>query len=134
MNPIHPELAGGRWQTFSLAMQLANVGSEVGRACHAVAAGDNKRKERCLDRALELLDLTIADPKHRMRLRELCRLREVICDYFFGENTFHSTPPLFENYFIYFAIAARQTEVSTLRRSLSPLPMGEGRASRSERG
>ncbi|MBI1934462.1 hypothetical protein HYS30_02230 [Candidatus Peregrinibacteria bacterium] len=108
MIPIHTELAGGRWRTFSLAMQLANVGSEVGRACSASAAGEEKKKERCLDRALELLDLTIADPKHRKRLKEICRLREVICDYFFGENTFHSTPSLFESYFTYFAIAARR--------------------------
>ena len=93
MNPIHTELA---------------VGREVGRALKAKEKCDEQQLQRCLDRALELLDFTIADPKHRKRLRELCRLREVICDYFFGENTFHSTPPLLENYFIYFAIAARQ--------------------------
>lgn len=54
------------------------------------------------------LNFTIADPKNRTRLREICRLREVLCDYFFGENIFRSTPPLFENYFTYFAIAARR--------------------------
>lgn len=108
MTQIHTELAGGRWQTFSLVMQLANVGSEVGRALKAKEKGDGQQLQRCLDRALELIDLTIADPKHRTRLREICRLREVICDYFFGGNVFHSTTLSFENYFMYFAIAARR--------------------------
>ena len=35
---------------------------------------------RAFERALELLDLTIADVKHRSRLRELTRLREVLAD------------------------------------------------------
>lgn len=108
MKPIHTELAAGRWQTFSLAMQLANVGSEVGRAMKAKDKGDKQQLRRCLDRALELLDLTIADPKHYRRLREICRLREVICDYFFGENIHRSSPVLFEQYFMAFAVAARQ--------------------------
>lgn len=107
MNSIHAELAAGRWKEFSLAIQLANVGSEVGRALKAKENGDAPKLQYCLDRALELIDLTIADPKHHTRLREICRLREVICDYFFGGNTFHSTPLSFENYFMYFAIAAR---------------------------
>ena len=111
MNPIHPELAAGRWKTFSLAMQLANVGSEVGRALKAKKKGDAQQLQRCLDRALELLDFTVADNKHNGRLREICRLREVICDYFFGDNIYGSSPPLLENYFTHFAIAARQTEV-----------------------
>lgn len=109
MKPIHTDLAVGRWNTFSIAMQLANVGSEVGRALKAKEKSDAQQLQRCLDRALELLDFTIADPKNRTRLREICRLREVICDYFFGENEYCSTPPLFENYFTYIAIAARQS-------------------------
>lgn len=60
-----------------------------------------------LDRALELFDLTIADPKNRKRLRELCRAREVSCDFFFGENTYKSTAKSLEGYFMVFAIAAR---------------------------
>lgn len=112
MKPIHADLAAGRWQTFSLMMQLANVGSEVGRALKAQEKSNVQQLQYCLDRALELLDFTIADPKNRTRLREICRLREVVCDYFFGENTYRSTPPLFENYFMYLAIAARQTPLS----------------------
>jgi hypothetical protein len=32
MNYQHKELAAGRWQQMSLVEQMANVGSEVGRA------------------------------------------------------------------------------------------------------
>ena len=108
MHSQHKKLADGGWGQLTLLEQLGNVGSEVGRALKAQEKGDEQQSQRCLDRALELLDLTIADPKHRKRLKELCRLREVICDYFFGENIFGSTSPLLENYFTYFAIAARR--------------------------
>jgi hypothetical protein len=45
---------------------------------------------------LELLDLTIADPKSRnpCRLRELLRLREAVCDVFHG-NEVYGTPSAF---------------------------------------
>lgn len=87
-SPIHPQLAAGRWHELSLAEQMG--------------------KERAaLDRALELMDLTLSDPKHRLRLRELCRSREVLCDYFFGDNTHRSTPDSLEAYFTVFAVMAR---------------------------
>ncbi|MDD5056187.1 MAG: hypothetical protein PHZ00_08055 [Candidatus Peribacteraceae bacterium] len=105
--PIHRSLAEGRWQTFSLAFQLANVGSEVGRALKAKQEGRTDRMTAPLDRALELLDLTIADPKHRHRLKELCRLREVLCDFFLGDNDYGSNPDVIDRYFLEFAVAAR---------------------------
>ena len=105
--PIHTSLASGRWQTFSLAFQLGNVGSDIGRALKAKSAQDTVRMEKSLDRALELLDLTIADPKNRKRLRELCRLREVVCDFFVGSNEYGSTALSMDKYFSAFGYAAR---------------------------
>lgn len=42
---------------------------------------------------LELLDLTIEDPRWRGtgRLKELLRLREVLCDLFYGDNVYNTT-------------------------------------------
>jgi hypothetical protein len=57
-------------------------------------------------RGLELLDLTIGDPSHRTRLRELTRLREVLLDYFLGPNEFGSTDASWHRYFHAFGIAA----------------------------
>lgn len=104
---MHSSLESGRWNTFTLAFQLANVGSEFGRALRGKMSGDETRMWPPLERCLELLDLTIADPKHRLRLRELCRLREVICDFFVGGNEYQSTGESLDRYFLAFNIAAQ---------------------------
>jgi len=79
----HRELAAGRWWRLSLAEQLGNVGSEVSRATRW--QGRNPDMARgALHRALELLDLTLADPRHResrARLREIARARELVADF-----------------------------------------------------
>ncbi len=97
-----------RWHQMSLYEQMGNIGSDVGKALNARAEGKSDREQAALDRALELFDFTIADPKHRFRLRELCRAREVLCDYFFGDNVYGSTPENMEGYFMAFALAARK--------------------------
>ncbi len=107
MTPVHPDLAAGRWQTLSLSEQLGNVGSEVGRALKA-RDRHSARFQPAFDRALELLDLTIADPRHRGRLRELCRVREVVCDYLAGDNVYGSTDDTMDRYFLAFAVSARR--------------------------
>ncbi len=56
MSPLHQQLAAGRWQTLSLV---------AGWSFSA---------------------LTIADPQHRRRLKELTRVRELLLDYFWGGN------------------------------------------------
>jgi len=61
----HPELAGGRWFTLSIAEQLANVGSEYERALRAKEQGEGERLKHALARMLELMDLTIADSRWR---------------------------------------------------------------------
>ena len=103
----HKELAAGRWFTLSLAEQLGNVGSEVARALTWQERGNVEHCCRAVERALELLDLTLADTKHRGRLREIARVREVLADYFHGENSFGSSPVLWRRYFDAFAVAAR---------------------------
>lgn len=92
---------------MTLMEQLANVGSEVGRAARAKASGNERRLGPALDRALELFDLTIADPRWTHRLREIARAREVVCDYLVGDNAFGSTPDAIDAYFLPFAVAAR---------------------------
>ena len=107
--PIHRSLAQGRWFTFSLAEQLANVGSEVERAARWRQRGEREHFEKALDRMLELLDLTIADPRWQRsrRLKELVRLREVLCDFFCGDNVYGTKLEDLQKYFLYFGIAAR---------------------------
>jgi hypothetical protein len=102
----HASLAAGRWQSLSLITQLANVGSEVERALNWQAKRNPEYSRLALLRALELLNLTIADPRHRRRLKELTRVREALLDYFFGGNEFRSTEKIWRNYFYGYAYAS----------------------------
>ena len=108
MTTYHSELAAGRWFTLSLANQLGNAGSEYERALNSKKRGDEVRFEGAFDRLLELIDLTIADPRWRnYRLKELTRLREVICDELFNETPEFIHPSDLRGYFLYFGILAR---------------------------
>jgi hypothetical protein len=109
MTTYHPELAAGRWFTLSLAEQLGNVGSEYERALRWKEQTDKVRFEHAFARMLELLDLTIVDPRWRNhRLKELTRLREVICDELYSEIPEFSHPSDLRQYFLYFGILARK--------------------------
>jgi len=103
----HQDLAGGRWFNFSLSEQLANIGSEVERTIKWRNKSNQKYSNNAFERALELLDLTIADKKNVKRLKELTRLREILVDYFFGDNQYSSSDQLWQKYFYAFNYAAR---------------------------
>ena len=109
--PIHAGLATGRWTDLTLAEQLANVGSEVGRAIRAKSLANEPRLANALDRALDLFDLTLADARWHGRRREIARAREVACDYLVGDNEFRSTADSLDAYFLQFAVAARRAEI-----------------------
>ncbi len=96
-----------RWKTFSFFEQMANVGSEVERAIGWQEKNNPQYSCLAVDRALELLDLTIDDLRNKKRRRELGRLREVLVDYFYASNAFASSSRSWRNYFLAFAWAAR---------------------------
>ena len=105
----HRDLAAGRWWELTLPEQLGNVGSDVGRAIRAKASGNMGRFEPALGRALELVDLTLADPRWAgPRRREIARVREVVCDYLVGDNVYGSTDASLEAWFMAYALAARR--------------------------
>jgi hypothetical protein len=105
----HRDLAAGRWHELSLFEQLGNIGSEISRATRWT----NRNPELArgaFERALELFDLTLDDPRHRQslpRLRELARAREVVVDFFDGSNQYRSTPADLQKYFDAYALAVR---------------------------
>ncbi len=103
----HQNLASGRWQKLSLVEQLGNIGSEVSRARRWFSK-DQKLYEGAVLRALELFDLTMADPRWRGRLREIARARELFCDAITGGKEYKSSLKDLERYFFYFAFAARR--------------------------
>lgn len=106
MTSIHEHLAAGRWHSLSLVEQLANVGSDVARTARWYGK-DQQRCEQAFMRALELLDLTIADERWKGRLKELTRARELLCDAMLGGTTYGSDLASLDRYFLHFAMAAR---------------------------
>jgi hypothetical protein len=103
----HQDLASGRWQELSLLEQMANIGSEVGRAINAREQGKEDRAVAASYRALELFDFSLSDTKHHHRLKEIARARECFADFFFGDNQYAFTGDWWQKYFLDFTIAAR---------------------------
>jgi hypothetical protein len=100
----HSGLAAGRWHTLSVVEQLANIGSEVDRAIRAHDAGKQARRDLAIDRALELFDLTAADPRWRgPRRREVLRAREEFCRLFFDDEVPSGSAASLQRYFLHYA-------------------------------
>lgn len=108
MNFQHQDLVFGHWRDFNLIEQLANVGSEVERAIAWKKKNNQEYFKLAFYRALELLDLTIRDPKNKNRLKEVCRTRELLVDYFTGNNLYHQRENQWSRYFYQFAYLAQK--------------------------
>lgn len=103
----HAGQAAGAWFQRPLVDQLGNTGSEVSRAQKARDRGDREGERLAFERSLELFDLTLADPRHRGRLKEIARLREAWVDFFVGDNRYATTREQWDETFLQYAIAAR---------------------------
>ena len=108
MSYQHASLAAGRWRQLTFLEQMANVASEVERALNWRSKHQQAYAARACERALELLDLTLAGARHPARLRELARVREALVDFFFETNSYASTDASWRTYFSAFTRAARR--------------------------
>ena len=108
MSVQHSTPAQGRWSQMSLCEQMANVGSEISRALNWRNKSKDDFSKKAVNRALDLLDLTIGPIRKYSRLKELFRVREGLVDYFYGENKFSSSEVLWRKYFDHFNYAARR--------------------------
>ena len=102
---IHQDLTPEYWFSKCILEQMSNVGADVGRAINWRKAGNPEYSQQAFFRALELLDLTRADPKNRKRLKELCRVRYLLVDYLMYDNIYKSTDEAWEKYFYFFNYA-----------------------------
>lgn len=103
---VHKTALSDRWLTLSLIEQLANVGTDIERTIQWKKRGDLEASRQAFERALELLDHTITDPKNRKRLKEIVRAREMLVDYFVYDNEYRSTAESWQSYFYAFNYAA----------------------------
>ena len=102
-----------RWQTLTLAEQLGNIGSEVGRA----AKWQDKDESSfwgAASRAMELFDLTQSDQRWSRQRRELDRAREVFADAVLGGSEYKSNLRDLEKYFMLFALVVNTRSESNV--------------------
>lgn len=105
-NVFHTDLER-RWNYFSLSEQMANIGAEIGRAINWRKKRNKTMSINALYRGLELLDFTVNDKKNKNSLKEILRVREALIDFFLGDNVYKSSDVIWEKYFYYFNVAAR---------------------------
>jgi len=106
MNFQHQQLAE-TWHNLNIFEQMANIGSEVIRAINWKNKNNPEYSRMAFERALELIYFTISDPKNHKRLRELTRMKELLVDYFTGDNIYKSSDENWQKYFYSFNYAAR---------------------------
>ncbi|MBU0619893.1 MAG: hypothetical protein ABII99_02980 [Patescibacteria group bacterium] len=84
---FHKNLTQEKWNNFSKDQQILNIASELSRAKNWIKKQDKNYTQNSLDRAFELIDLTINDNKWRnSSLKELLRLREMLGEFYIGLN------------------------------------------------
>lgn len=99
MSIQHKTQENGAWLNHNLVFQLSNIGSEVIRAINWRERGNEEYSRLAFERAFELFDLTIDDPKNSKRLKEVCRAKEVVADYYLGGNAYNTPSKYLVDYF-----------------------------------
>ncbi len=108
MSVQHKELASGRWRKMTFCEQMANIGSEVSRAFKWRQKGNDDFSKKAINRAFELLELTIEPIRKYSRLKELLRVKEGLVDFFYCSNEYLSSEDQWRKYFDQFNYAARK--------------------------
>jgi hypothetical protein len=75
-----------KWASKPYSYQLLNIVSELSRAQHWIKENESDYLLRSLERAFELIDLTVASNQGAKPLRDLLRLREEFAGYYLGTN------------------------------------------------
>lgn len=105
MKYIHSDEARQDWLSRPITYQMGNIGSEVSRSLKWSSKGKHERASLAINRALELFDFTIkANQNNPARLHEILASREEFCDYFFGNNSWHTDPIKMQRYYDGFAM------------------------------
>ena len=106
MTRFHQQLHKGRWNKLSLIEQMANIGSEISRTINWKKRNQND-SQQAFYRALELIELTLKDPKNINRIKEVNRVKEMLIDWYLDNPLYQSTDQDWQKYFLQFNLAAR---------------------------
>ena len=105
---MHKKLSPGNWQKLSLAEQIGNIGSELARAKLWNSKNLPENKNKALERALELIDFTLAGVNKASQLKEITRLREAVESLFLDKKYHLASFDNLEKFYMPFAILARR--------------------------
>jgi hypothetical protein len=99
-----------KWEQRSIITQMANIGSEVGRAFQAQRQHQLGRAGSAVERALDLFSATAEAlaSKKSPQLKEVLRAKEEFLSHFFpGSYSCQTDTRQLEKYFHQFALAER---------------------------
>ena len=99
-----------RWFKFSLLEQMGHIGSEISRARIWHDKNDRLTRNQCIERAFDLIDLTLKDGKWQNRRKELCRFRETLADCYGDYKEYQVSLADLDQYCFEFALAARRDQ------------------------
>jgi len=102
MHDIAEFFAKDSWFTLSIMKQLTFIGHKVSCAIDWRRKGDVVQVNNTLEKALQLLEFTIIDPKNVKRLSEITKIKEALIDDFQGNNEHKSTDEGWLKYFAFF--------------------------------
>jgi len=102
---LHKDLSLERWFKFAFVEQMANVGAEIGRTVKWKQT-DIKHSNGAFARGMELLCLTIGDPKNKKHLNKLLEIKDGLIDHFVGSNKYETTDEQWDKYFYAFGYIA----------------------------
>ena len=105
MTVIHKTIAQSRWADLSLAEKMGNIGAEISRARSADERNDIERRNNSLNRASDLVYITIEHEKKDSWIREIGLLRDGIQNIKNGSRDIRLKS--IEQYCLPFAILAR---------------------------
>ena len=91
---------------MTLAQQLGNIGSEVHRAI-VWRGRDQENFKSSLERAYELIDLTLQDARLMGRFKEIVRMRELLSDASQEGGVYNTTLSDIDAYLLQFVAVAR---------------------------
>ena len=102
----------GNFSVLSPIVQIGNIASEVTRARVWQDEGNDLQLRESLARALELVGLFVSGDVERGLRREMARLKEVLAQFYAGEDTFSVTLLDLEEYLLQlFLLMRRPAEV-----------------------
>ncbi|MCK4782014.1 hypothetical protein KAS79_03800 [Candidatus Parcubacteria bacterium] len=85
-NKFHKNLGSQKWQNFSKEEQILNIAAEFSRTKSWLVKNNEQEILNCLNRAFELIDLTINDQRWQKGLKELLRFRDVLAEFYLKKN------------------------------------------------